>query len=199
MSKPHAKPKRDAILDAALALFVERGFHGTTVPAVTERARVGAGTIYRYFASKEALVNTLFQKWKGEISSHVLVEFPVDADARTQFRALWTRMASFVADNPDAFAFLELHHHGSYLDETSRRIENDLIDFATAFVAKAQQNNELREGPPLLLMSIALGAFTAIVRSSWEKRIELTDRDWDIAEQSCWDAISAREANGSQP
>ena len=46
--------KREAVLGAALELFVERGFHGTTVPEIAERAGVGAGTIYRHFASKEA-------------------------------------------------------------------------------------------------------------------------------------------------
>jgi TetR/AcrR family transcriptional regulator, repressor of fatR-cypB operon len=51
--------KREAILNAALQLFTEFGFHGTAMPQVAERAGVGAGTIYRYFTSKEALVNTL--------------------------------------------------------------------------------------------------------------------------------------------
>src|SRR5438067_8425981 len=41
--------KREAIMSAALELFVERGFYGTAVPEIAERAEVGAGTIYRYF------------------------------------------------------------------------------------------------------------------------------------------------------
>src|SRR5690606_27876447 len=52
--------KREAILHAALELFVERGFWGTAVPEIAEKAGVGAGTIYRYFESKEALVNALY-------------------------------------------------------------------------------------------------------------------------------------------
>jgi len=43
--------KRETILAAALELFVERGFYGTAVPEIAERAGVGAGTIYRYFES----------------------------------------------------------------------------------------------------------------------------------------------------
>ena len=49
---------------AALELFVERGFYGTAVPEIAERAGVGAGTIYRYFESKEALVNALYREQK---------------------------------------------------------------------------------------------------------------------------------------
>jgi AcrR family transcriptional regulator len=44
--------KRDAILDAALELFAEFGFYGTAVPQVAEKAKVGAGTIDRYFENK---------------------------------------------------------------------------------------------------------------------------------------------------
>ena len=43
--------KSTAILEAALALFAERGYDGTPVPLIAEKAGVGAGTIYRYFES----------------------------------------------------------------------------------------------------------------------------------------------------
>ncbi|MCW7461137.1 helix-turn-helix domain-containing protein [Leptospira limi] len=52
--------KSEEILSAALELFTAKGFDGTAVPLIAERANVAAGTIYRYFASKEELVNSLF-------------------------------------------------------------------------------------------------------------------------------------------
>jgi hypothetical protein len=42
-SKKAPADKREAILDAGLALFVERGFHGTAVPELAAAAGVGAG------------------------------------------------------------------------------------------------------------------------------------------------------------
>ena len=60
--------KREAILDAALSLFAERGYHGTSVPSIAKRAGVGAGTLYRYFENKEKLVNALFLREKREQS-----------------------------------------------------------------------------------------------------------------------------------
>src|SRR5438105_3013209 len=82
-------PKREAILDAALELFAERGFHGTAVPLVAEKAGVGAGTVYRYFESKEKLVNALYQQWKSRMAGCLFDQFPVDGPARTKFHALW--------------------------------------------------------------------------------------------------------------
>src|SRR5688500_20283129 len=49
--------KRDAIMDAALELFVERGFCGTAVPEIADQAGVVAATIYRYSESHDALGN----------------------------------------------------------------------------------------------------------------------------------------------
>ena len=39
--------KREAILKAAMELFGELGYDGTTMPMIADRAKVGAGTIYR--------------------------------------------------------------------------------------------------------------------------------------------------------
>lgn len=47
------------ILDAALEVFSEKGFHPATVDEIAERAGVGKGTLYRYFANKETLFNEL--------------------------------------------------------------------------------------------------------------------------------------------
>src|SRR5262245_28981195 len=64
--------KAEAIMAAALELFIKRGFYGTAVPEIAERAGVGAGTIYRYFESKEALVNAIYRQQKLEFAKLVL-------------------------------------------------------------------------------------------------------------------------------
>lgn len=47
--------KRQAILDAALALFREKGFEKTSVAEINGRAGGSKATIYRYFRSKEEI------------------------------------------------------------------------------------------------------------------------------------------------
>lgn len=44
--------RREEILDAALHVFAQKGFEGTTVVDVARQARVASGTVYLYFASK---------------------------------------------------------------------------------------------------------------------------------------------------
>jgi AcrR family transcriptional regulator len=51
---------RTAILKAARKLIVERGFHGTPMPLLAEEAGVAVGSMYRYFPSKEALLQEAY-------------------------------------------------------------------------------------------------------------------------------------------
>ncbi len=57
---------RARILDAALDLFRENGFEGTTMRAVARRAGVSLGSTYYYFASKEHLIQQFYQRTHDE-------------------------------------------------------------------------------------------------------------------------------------
>ncbi len=50
--------KYQRILDGAVAVFAEKGFHNSRVSDVAERAAVADGTIYLYFRNKEELLMT---------------------------------------------------------------------------------------------------------------------------------------------
>ena len=50
---------RNAILDAAEAVFAERGFHGARIQDIAERARIAVGTVYNHFADKDEVLSAL--------------------------------------------------------------------------------------------------------------------------------------------
>jgi TetR/AcrR family transcriptional regulator, regulator of autoinduction and epiphytic fitness len=50
---------RRAVVDAARALFLERGYAPTTIDAISARADVPAPTVYRLFSSKLGILKTL--------------------------------------------------------------------------------------------------------------------------------------------
>jgi AcrR family transcriptional regulator len=183
--------KGELILNAALDLFVERGFHGTSVPSVADKAGVAAGTIYHYFASKEALVNAVYKRWKAAISSEVLSDFPFSAPPREQFRRVWEKMTDFAVSHPKEFAFLELHHHASYLDAESVAIEHQLVGFGVEMIRRAQEVQALKKMTPELLMELANGAFIGVFRGGLEGRFPLNKETLMLAEQCVWEAIRA--------
>jgi len=56
------QPARERILDAALAVFSERGFEGGTIRQIAHKAGVAEGLIYHYFSNKEALLGELMRR-----------------------------------------------------------------------------------------------------------------------------------------
>jgi AcrR family transcriptional regulator len=186
-----AGERRDEILDAALHCFVARGFHGTAVPEIAKRAGIAAGSMYHYFPGKEALVNALYRKLKGDIAKRVFTAFPQGAPVRTQFATMWRELVDFALAQPKGFAFLELHHHRSYLDAESLAMENGLKEFGAVMVRAAQEQGTIKAGPTALLMELVFGAFVGMMRAHWEGRVELTPEVRDLAERACWDMIAA--------
>lgn len=65
------------LLDAALDLFVEKGFAATRVEEVAARAGVSKGTLFLYFSSKEELfkavvrenISNRYEEWSAEIET----------------------------------------------------------------------------------------------------------------------------------
>jgi AcrR family transcriptional regulator len=50
---------RERILQAALALFADKGFGATTTRDIAEAAGIASGTLFNYFQTKETIVTSL--------------------------------------------------------------------------------------------------------------------------------------------
>src|SRR6266542_5971993 len=86
---------RDAVLEAALAVFTEHTYNGTAMPLVAERAGAAVGTIYRHFPSKQALVNAVFQHWKRLLLEYLARGARPGEPVRAEFGRLWSALRAF--------------------------------------------------------------------------------------------------------
>jgi AcrR family transcriptional regulator len=59
--------RRAAILDAALAVFADRGYHPSSIDDIAREAGVSKALIYDHFASKQDLYAELLQQHAGEL------------------------------------------------------------------------------------------------------------------------------------
>src|SRR5665213_1950755 len=59
--------RRQRIVDAAMAMLVEREYERIQVKDVSEAASVALGTLYRYFSSKEHLFGEVLVQWAGTL------------------------------------------------------------------------------------------------------------------------------------
>lgn len=62
VTEAHVEARRNQILDAAWSCFAKRGFHQTTMQDIATDAGISAGAIYRYYASKEAVLAAITER-----------------------------------------------------------------------------------------------------------------------------------------
>src|SRR3954454_10836666 len=67
-----AEARPDEVLDAALELFVEKGFSATRVEDIAVRAGLSQGAVYLYFPSKEAILEGLVRRAILPIANNAL-------------------------------------------------------------------------------------------------------------------------------
>jgi AcrR family transcriptional regulator len=102
---------RNAILDAAEAVFAERGFHGARIQDIAGQARIAVGTVYNHFAQKDDVLSALLEERTEEMLAHLRA-----ADQAPTFEAhLRARVASLLAYVEEHRAFFVVaSEHGLF-------------------------------------------------------------------------------------
>ena len=192
--RPRVGDKRRTILDAALRVFADRGYHGTSVPEVADAAGIGVGTMYRYFDNKDALVNEVYRDAKLRLRAALLDGMPPTDpytldQGKAWFGELWQRLAKFAVGEPDAFRFLEMQDHMPYLDAESRQLELSVL---TPIWLAGTRLRETFGGPPIdILIAMLWGAFVGLVKAGRLGYLKLDERAFEQAGTAAWQLIAA--------
>lgn len=59
--------KKQLIMDTALELFAENGFHATSISQIAQKANISKGLTYNYFESKTDILNEIMEQGFNEI------------------------------------------------------------------------------------------------------------------------------------
>ena len=106
---PHRRRKEarpQELLDAALALFVEKGFAATRIEEVALAAGVSKGTLYLYFASKEELLKAVIAQHLSErIAQGAALAAGFGGSTSALLRDLLTRWWTQLYDSPASGVF----------------------------------------------------------------------------------------------
>ncbi len=182
--------KCEAIEAAALELFVEQGFHGTTVPEIARRAGVGTGTLYLYHASKDELLEALFLRWDSLMIRDLLASHRDGMTPREMFAAHWQGAVRFGDTYPAAWAFLMAYHGSPYVGvETRRRLEAMKAPLVAVFETGIAER-VFKPLPPELLRAVCLGLLREVRELAVQGKITMTPALWQAAESMAWEAIS---------
>ena len=91
---------RAELTDVALDLFLRRGFEATTVDEIAAAAGVSRRSLFRYFASKEAIIFDNMQDL-GERLAEALAKRPSEEDPWVALRRSFEIVTAYNVDDPE--------------------------------------------------------------------------------------------------
>lgn len=95
-----ADVRRQSVLDAARATFVELGMEKTSMRLIAQRAGYTVGALYSYFASKEEVYGALLAESLERLNQRVLQALDGVADPAERLRGSATAFFDFYRENP---------------------------------------------------------------------------------------------------
>jgi AcrR family transcriptional regulator len=98
------KDKKDRILEAAAQVFAQKGYAGASVADIALKAKIGKGTVYEYFKSKEDLFFEVFEWFMWQIDAAAKVGISVlGGSAAERLKALSDSIMGMWDEIEDAF------------------------------------------------------------------------------------------------
>ncbi len=99
-------------------------------------------------------------------------------------------MMVFARTYPRAARFMDLHHHGSYLDAESRALSRTYADTARAFMAEARAAGAIRDIDPTLIVALMWGAAAGLAKFADQNAIAFDAITASTMEDALWRAIA---------
>ncbi len=97
--RPRDPAKHHAIIAAALATFLERGFNAATIEHIAARAGVSKVTIYNRFTDKETLFEQVVKARTDEIEAAIMADTPRKGDFEGLLNAFGRNLLGFLFDS----------------------------------------------------------------------------------------------------
>lgn len=151
-----AEHQRDRILDAAIGVFAERGYQGTTIDDIVAAAKVGVGSFYDLFENKPGCFVQAYERVVAEARERIAAAVPAKAGWPEQACAALRALLELIEAEPVSarIALVEVQTAGP---EALTRHE-ETVDSVIPLLARGRaENPELAELPPHLEEAIVGG------------------------------------------
>jgi AcrR family transcriptional regulator len=156
--------KRQAILDAAAAEIAQHGYDRANINTIAERAGIGRGTIYLYFASKDDVLMVLLDAIGSMIDEAVAACVAAQLPWRERIYQLAHASADLAREHHDFFRVHLSALHGVNRDigaPVARWLHTSVARLAAALEA-GMARGELATLPPTTTAAYILSALESL-------------------------------------
>jgi len=157
--------KREQILESALKLFVERGFHATPTSAITKEAGLSAGILFHYFPTKDDLIINLYAHLKNEFFEVAFAGLDKIRNTEGKIRLLWSNTWNWGLDNPLKFNFLQQADNSIYYQSVIEQSKiKTCYQQAYHFIHQGIESGFVKNIPAEFIVMNSFNLITALVK-----------------------------------
>lgn len=193
-SQPHKiMDKREQILDATADLIAEQGLQACPMSMIAKHACCGAGTIYRYFETKEELVQELFRELSSNMAEQCLQGYDENAGIKQRFFTFWGNFYRFMHDTPRNRTLMEQLTASPAICEAHRQTSMQIVhDTITRLLKEGKEQQLIKDMPDEILTTMTFGGLLMTSRKQ-HLAPEMFTAEVDVKDlvTMCWDAIKA--------
>lgn len=184
--------KQEQILQAALKLFVENGFHGTPTSRIAQEAGVSNGTLFHYYKTKDELVVALYIYIKTNLTGCIDKARLEGETIKASFKRMYISSMYWAIENPVEFRFTQQFHSSPYLSMVSHEEILKQTRYLMDFMQEAINARVLKPLPVDMLFTLisshisGINEYLVASKVDSEKQKEVINQSFDLI----WDMIT---------
>ena len=171
---------KERILDAALTLFAENGYDGTSVEQIASNVGIKAPSLYKHYKGKEDILNALIDSAEARYEEMFGSEKNIGKvpQSREEFIKVTLKRISFTIKDPvirkTRMLLVQEQFRNERISETTTRHQLDGIQRMFAKIIKGMMDEGIvvEDDPELLAVELTAPAVLQIARSDRQPQCE---------------------------
>ncbi|ABV63174.1 MULTISPECIES: TetR/AcrR family transcriptional regulator [Bacillus] len=141
------RPKYMQIIDAAVVVIAENGYHQSQVSKIAKQAGVADGTIYLYFKNKEDILISLFKEKMGQFIERMETDIQKKPSAKEKLLLLIEEHFRMLAQNHHLALVtqLELRQSNLELRQKINEVLKGYLNMLESILADGKKTGEFRQ------------------------------------------------------
>ncbi|MFP7293555.1 TetR/AcrR family transcriptional regulator [Bacillus safensis] len=141
------RPKYMQIIDAAVVVIAENGYHQSQVSKIAKQAGVADGTIYLYFKNKEDILISLFKEKMGQFIERMETDIQKKPSAKEKLLLLIEEHFRMLAQNHHLALVtqLELRQSNLELRQKINEVLKGYLNMLESILTEGKKTGEFRQ------------------------------------------------------
>lgn len=181
--------KRNAIIEATVALVNEIGFASSSVSKIAKRANVSPATIYIYFKNKEDLLVSTYVDIKVCMGNAILEGFEPNMPVRDAVFLAGKRLYTYINSHSQLFAYAEQFGNSPYTDLVDQEAIAAPFKPMYELIQYGVDQKIIKDVPFELLFAHFYLPIINLVNPRLHPGFEVTPESIETSMNMAWDAI----------